>query len=736
MSKEKIIHIISPYTNNSYLNNSDMNEEIKMMDVSNDNSYNSDNESMISIDNNQQIINNNSKTFKCTFEGKGSIRKLEIILKGSSLEYLTKINELQDEVYHNWCDIISGLCDYDKKEEINDWEIIAKLFNLQTIIDNSVIMTNVAMYKFKQLMQVLYADTKYEFYSMFLRNFKDCIDGIDIVKDTGLGMIYEQLVFYEYIYLSPIYSFYHKIRWMIDFGYFQLIKLLDNHYLNVLDQCIQENNSLDDYIVLMVEYIQMDDFSRTRSLKTLLDLHSKILDFDPELVTNCNSVKLHNMFSDEQIGFFDLQDYTDANSINRLANSMLLDNFYDKCSKGIGYYNVINFQSLFGLNKKILKSLVINATKNINKNIIDTYSSYCIINLVMRMMEDDLNLENVCSLNNNILSRVVYTWFINSSRIIEDSNLKNTVLYNNQIISTYLLKTYTRNIKLSNTLRNVLKLVNIDFGSLQYLYLTDRNDIFEILTRNCEFKMVDTTILEYCPINIINYILRKNGKTQEEMINTCTSRDTIVLDLYKLCMIGLDRTKTLIDVIIRLSNKRVLFATNLKRYEIYGHISYEYPLLLHELEELHKLGNLDGIISHVFLNNYPIQEAVKLYPRYANCSILATILYALYSKYSKTKQPNIINQYIEFMILHPDFERCGPELGDIWYNMSWFNSHKLYQEALDSLVKIRNSYVNLEEDKINLVDYSVDLGMYINPYDVNHDQDQDSDSDQDSDLLS
>ncbi len=184
--------------------------------------------------------------------------KLRIITKGSELSFLTDINELQDVVYHDWPSICSRLGIEVRDDE---WETICNILRSDHKIDNDIIKQsfNTSMQKhYKQYMSSIYYDMGYEFYRFYLDQIIKTKTTIPpIVTMLKLDRIFEQLVFYEYIYSSPIFSIYHKIRWMIDNEYYELVDMLNDNLVETTDYDgeTDEIYGADDWIVLLWEYI-------------------------------------------------------------------------------------------------------------------------------------------------------------------------------------------------------------------------------------------------------------------------------------------------------------------------------------------------------------------------------------------------------------------------------------------------------------------------------------------------
>jgi hypothetical protein len=617
------------------------------------------------------------------------ISMLRLLVKNSKVEDITDFNELQDSLHHHWREILdSHEIDIDQSE----WETMKKFFQGETVMDNSNIMEFRLTGSCKAMFDSLYEDMDYEFYQMFR---KDCIlpNIPKIIKDLDLQDAYEQLVFYEYIYSSSMYSLYHKLRWMVEHDYSVLVSLLNNHHLSVWDRRAR-TETVGEYVVLAAEFLNQKADTRYNLFNTLLNLHSNMFEFD------INDVLHHPAFN-----YDPLEDTlsTRPNYAHRIEDYLMLSTLYEQAGDQRAFVNLLNDRI------RMLGRRAIRLSEQDTQ--LETYAKFSIVNLLMRMVEDG-NLSWI-NLSAQQEADIIYAWLTNSSRVLANSNLRYVRF--NGCVSPYILQCYTRELNIEN-IRESLRYVNMDFASMTYIYLKDNLEMFEIITRNCSFDEVNSSVITYYPASIINHIVVKKNISLLDFARSCI-RYSVPVRLTEMCAIELSRVERYVDTILRYANKKIEFKPILK-HKCSG--DNEDIIVLHELRELNEFTELRNVVSHIYLDNIVVgtDERCDIFTKFTNHVIPGMLTYIFFGGIF-----NLMEKYATYVITHPDFCRWGPDLPEMWVNLSFMKAHIHYRASVSHLVAQLNEVS--DDEKINLRDYVATTSKY-GTYQSDSDSDYDS----------
>lgn len=675
-----------------------------------------------------------------------SVSKLRLIVKKSKLEFLGEFNELQDEAYYVWSDVfkkvgivpagavpagaVPARVDPDticiqKDDYSKTCDLLNRTLFGESVLDNSMLMTNYATgHAFRPVAKSLYIDTGYEFYSLFYAKFVE--QNIPMVIDLcGLRNAYVQLVFYEYIYKSPLYSTYHKLRWIIDNDYDILIELLTEHLIEMIEydrHSQEEDHHM--FWVTLVEYCY-DDETKYERFKSLMVMHSKILRFDVHTVTD------HAVFEFYDIVMNDQSKFENWNHV-----------ISDFESRNPGFFN--SFES-YALHPKICAHNLITCTnwaiehifpididkivskassRHISQSMSYNATRYYVINILMRLLERKHPITT--TMMDKSKASIVCSWITMSDTVIRNSNLRYTMI--DDVPNRYLDRLFTRPLVITTEIIEIFGKIRMDLSELTYIYLMDELELFQAITMNCTFFDICRTMMCYYPARIIEYIVNTHYNANYDRFAMRVSSKSS-LDVPTLCKIGQLRTSLLFD--------RIVYSTHVTRVDIKSlvgqnltHLENEYMMMEHEMSELHKTCDLGDILSILFAASCASHSGVTFdmaYKRLSNVQILATIAYAHYGN-------TVCNAYISKMVTDPDFDRCGPDLGEIWWEFNLIHSHDQCKKHVEKIVTLRNDYL-LENENEN--DDVIDLKEYANRslvYDVDSDADDYADADADVDV--
>lgn len=594
-----------------------------------------------------------------------NFERLKIMLRRTYIESVTSLNELQDNVTHHWDDLLkaNGI---NSHNSIKDWNVIKKFFNFESTLNISDIMESKMIDVFQSMMASIYENIGYEFYAFFKKSV--IYPNIpDYFKNLQISHIYEQIIFYEYIYSSSLYSLYHKIRWMIDNEYLELIDLLDDHHLNMWDRI--DNVNIKEYHLLIFEYnLSMKD--QYRNLLRMINLHSRVLSFNIE---------------DLEIPITLLGTRNIKNVIKMIMMYFDSDNKVEFVTS-----NIFEF-------KKLAKTAG-KTGNNIGTPLLETYVDYVSINFLMDIIESGYDI----GLSNQSKAQIIYRWLVYSSRILKSTNCRYSIISksNGEIFeSQYLLEIYSRDLNIKNMIEP-LHLVNIDFGSMLHITLKDNIDMFSIITRNCEFTNISPSIIAYYPVEIMNHISSKTQRPLHEIVKSI--RSDLDLNIYFLLSLDKKRLSHLSDVVFKNlfisrfleTNKKVnisnIFSTRIDPMN-------EDILILHEFNELDQIRNqnsttLRDVLDIVFYENTNKLDANNYFDHTQNMAILGILANSYYRSLNTKSQllEKPFENYIEYLASLRDLDRVAPAITEICESMLFMSYHSVYLVGLYEFIDMRN----------------------------------------------
>jgi len=323
-----------------------------------------------------------------------------------------------------------------------------------------------------------------------------------IIEHMGLGLIYQQLIFYEYIYKSDIVPYSKKARIMVENNYTELMELLQNYYLELntsSDKSDQESENA--YFDQMIDmYFEQND--KTKLLMEFIEFHKNWLDYNP---TANLSIKLHQHIVkhvDQEFGEqLEIYNLCHLNKLYSSGNDLMKN----------------HIEGQLDMLLPILKTSLID-----DQN--DKILLYGGLDLIVRMMENDCKILE--KMTKNTKTKILSLWLKMSSPTNKCFNRSTVYPYK------HCFDQRIRHIVLSRTIKNLLENMCITFSEMGYILSMDRLDMFEILCKNLEFRSIHHDIYINMPPKIIKYTFGKHMMANRT--NHVEPPQTIVLNPYNL----------------------------------------------------------------------------------------------------------------------------------------------------------------------------------------------------------
>lgn len=642
----------------------------------------------------------NEECASLRFDGR-ELELLNKIVSGSSLHFLSSFNELQDNTYYDWDDIFKAIGVQDHTD--TDRDIIASILKGDSGCNASNIMTQSSINGLRSLTKSLYQDLQYDFYDLFRRS----VVVPTIVYTSRLSFIYEQLVFYEYIYKSPVYSLYHKMRWIVDKGFYALISILSDCLLDTIDVDRHGYEGVHElYWVTLVEYFY-DDTAKYDAYVTLMELHNRILPFDIRKLSGADSFSFYNKimandtfenwnylvnnFSTENPGFFNKIDaYT--------LHSKIYSHYRDRALPGVNW----SFDQLFyGDITKVINRA---CSRQVRQTLSERIAKFYLIDLLMQLLES--NHTCITRLSDKTKETIAYAWLSAANTVINNSNLSYSKIHD--VPNFYLVKQYTRHLRMSPALIDIFGKIRTSLDELSYVYMSDNLELFTALTANCHFNVLCPVMIEYAPMKIINHIITEHYDSDTSAFMRKVGH--LSLDLYKLC-----RTDSAQDFLNICAKSEITIEIGSLVETDLTHLENEYVIMEHRL---------NSFDQRILAGALTILETID-YKRFSNSHIVATMIHA---------STEIFQSYMHHMITDRKFRRYGPELGEIWWEFSLMRLHETCAERIKTVITDRNDYVMTlgDEDLIDLREYQ-SRAIEHPDYDFDDTRDLDEDDETNSD---
>ena len=417
---------------------------------------------------------------------------LNDIVKGSTIEFISDTNELQDDIIYQFTDILNRVS-YSSNNIENDWRIFKLLVGeLKTIYHENKIISD-----YKDSISVLCVNLPAV---KVARYFKQHLCNLDympiIVQKLQLTELYEQLVFYEYIYMYSDISYSYKLTCMIENNYNLLMELIHNCYIDTCSDSNQETK--ENMLNVYKTYFGSNSLTMFRRFE---EHHERYLDYYGQITDR--GTDIYN---------FILNNTNVGNSLINLSDLCYLNNVYQEHKVNIGHFIRTYY-------------------RHINFDITDNIVLYEVYDMIVKMMETDEKYLEVFS--NRQLSKIFAKWMSMSNHNHER-------------------KEQIRDIVLSTTIKTILNTNNYTFNEMIYILTQDRLDMFIIVTRNLRFRTIHPDILKYMSPKITDYVFNKcMNITNEQKIDY--NGKNIEINPYNL----VDRTQHDIESYVRIINNHL-----------------------------------------------------------------------------------------------------------------------------------------------------------------------------------
>lgn len=653
-------------------------------------------------------------------------KNIEHLIDNSRLSFLlhTISEELIPDINYNFMDILNRT-GYVSKYIKYDWNVFINFLQGKTLFHQSSIID-----KYDESIDIL---TEYIASVTLIDKMRiDIINNNipEIIKYMGLSKRYEQLIFYEYIYKSVTSSYTTKAIIMIENNYTELMSLLEDYCLEMCTTTIKPT-LLEDIIYLVNEY----HWSKNQFdlLKRFIDFHAHWLDLN---------ITSDNLISDVSLQIIDIVNMYNANNTNTANNMNNTDNADNEINnaitkimkKHIALHNLCHLDKLYRDNNKPIiiklldKLLPIIDYLNISKYCTDNNQIflYQSLNLIVRLMEEDSHI--LTKITKNAQRKILILWMKMSSPTYKCFNNYRTYPYQhfddpiNNSSNRNLLNDISyriRNIIFSKTINELLTESHITFSEMGYILSKDRLDIFIVMCDHLNFKTIHNEIYKYLPPKIIEYVINKSMKANNEM--KLMPPIKININIYNL----IDRTtqdiEFVFDLFASVFDKDIIieYDSIVDRYKyipcIYIVMYWEYLNLITKFPLLFK--NLMILIN-----------CIKNYDVLINADIDMFILKIVLDnaiKYEKYIQS--MEAYMEHIESQSDFFTLGPDFEEIKNELKQYCVKNL--KYIDDVNIIKNNISqNQDEDKNQDLEQNQQIKYEKSHSDIENENENDNES--------
>lgn len=509
---------------------------------------------------------------------------LKIFLSGTQLEFLTEANELNPNTITDFPEILEKLgikvqdvgIDLAERSKTtkgyiprsDNWCVFKEFMNKKTMFHESPVLQ-----KYDDSIDLI---TQYVPESMIMDRLRtDVISNHipQIIKQMGLEYIYEQLIFYEYIYKSENTSYVAKLRVMDENRYSLLMKLLENGDLDLCTTAKTDDDENDDYEssvrseLMTLRLLCNHDKERVWLFKSFIETHSNWLGITVDELNNQCELIFHDAvqqnFTRDQIGVM----------IATLPESIR--------SKGLSISHMCLLNALYQRYPLRVRTLVEclipllgSCITQLNKTYDEQILLYQGLDLIVRMMEDDVKCINLITKRQQ--AKIFSLWLRMSSpsyRCFSRSNPYPYYHYNGALDKAHITNSLNRirDICLSPMIRSALEDSFLTFTEMGYILSADRLDMFQIVCRNIDFKAIHAALFTYMSPRILEFVITKSQKTNESpVIESPESIQINVYDLVERNKNSLRDTFALFDKSFNPGNKKGIaidYASIINRYD-------------------------------------------------------------------------------------------------------------------------------------------------------------------------
>jgi len=557
-------------------------------------------------------------------------------------------------------------------------EILARAKVLNTDTDDSTVVSEM-MNVFKQFLAkktVLQPNKKFGvgMIDISVENVPSCsiIDRLKIniipslipkiITDLGLGSIYEQLIVYEYIYMSEKHTLHKKLDIIVENNYAALLSFLEDCSLEVCTTSAEYpfiDYSKSQMIELRHRYYNADctdGGNRVEMFNRFIDHHANWLSYN---VTDLNRI------DDRSIRIAEMVDHNDSTSLMSLM-CLSIDEF---SHLNIRYQQ--NPQSTSTVLEVLLPQLDTGSFVNVrdDEGFIRLYDS---LDLMMRLFEDDSDL--ISLIPKRTQQKIVTLWLKMSSPTYKCF----------RYCREYPNMRGFRTIVLSKSIEHIISNMCVTFDEMGYILTMDNLEMFQIMCKNTEFRTIHPTFYRYLPPKILNWIIDRSIKINN--VSKLKGSPKFSINMYDL----FNRSKSEITQVLNILHDSFekepiieLVSIN-NRYEyvdcIYAVMYWDYLLMLinspeciaHIATVLTSVSNIKSNLSNYYLDVVILMTVLDNVDNIDSCSI----------KTSLTKLTEHMFNDNDMMISGPDFTEIAEELKRIGVaNTEYLSSLKDIQDG-------------------------------------------------------
>jgi hypothetical protein len=656
-------------------------------------------------------------------DGQWKKKEIKHVIEKSSIAFLIEsmetdtvieFGELLDQVQY-----VSNDIDY-------DWNVFVNLLNRKTVFHQSEIIC-----KYEDAVSILiqHIDPKEIMQNLKYKIIPNNLPSI--IKKMQLSNIYEQLIFYEYIYMNINNSYTTKAWIIIENNYDQILSLMENAYVDICTTT-NEESMYDDFCKIQNYYYY--DTDKCNILRQFLKIHNNWLLFpdnldldldldvsDESFYTTNNSITLKNFIDQITVNEIESIKVDTIKFEIKLCDFCHINRLYDNDNENDRLKVEKFIEAIF---KKI------NCENDFLAQDANDISLCQSIDLFVKMMENDST--SITQLNNNIKNKILLFWFKMNSP-------DHLTRFNSKFVAFPLSTKRIRDIKLSKCIRNILETANMNFTEMGYILAMDRLDLFEIICNKLEFRSIHQSIYKYLSPRIIEYVINKRKKSN----NTFTS-DPNVKKTERFIINPLNlmyrKNDEIEGVITFLENNGITleleYDSFLNRHHFaecsYIAVYWDY-LRLMQNANVQQMQIIDNIFS---LFKYQIANAE------IDCLILQTLIDNisddLMDPILRVKYSSIIEKYMEPLYSDPKFFVTGPDFCEIQSELTKYcvESHgvvnylasKTAVSDNDDNRRLKNNDNNVNEDNEDMDSSEIidtDYSQCINNMDNNEDDDED-----------
>ena len=352
----------------------------------------------------------------------------------------------------------------------------------------------------------------------------------DIISMLDLSNIYEQLIVYEYIYMSECITLHKKLDIIVENNYDMLLTFLEDCSLEIsttsadveLDDELIENSLLTSVDLSKREMLKLRHKYYGEGLELKLNLFNKFIVLHERWLTY--NVDDLNEIDDKSITIADLVDSDDLLDMKPIDILKYINGSNDSSQRfSIEEYCHLNkhYQQTpekVNIILKVLLPLLNVSTINRVRSNEENIKAYKSLDLFVRMMETDNKL--VSLIPKNAQEKIVTMWLKMSSP--EYKCFRYCREYPYQHYDTQIDKEHENNhcrlirkITLSDTIKNILLNTCITFDEFGYILSTDNLEMFEIMCKHMEFKSIHQTFYKYLPPKILGCVIDRSLRVND-----------------------------------------------------------------------------------------------------------------------------------------------------------------------------------------------------------------------------